>query len=73
MNQREQILFMQIRLMQMTAERLGVSINDAAKMFKTYGVAELIEECFDLYHTEGDECVYEDVIALLKLKGALKA
>ena len=72
MGEREQILYMQIRLLQMAVERWERPRDEVARLFGKYGLAKLIETCFDIYHTEGDECVYEDIMTLLRNKGALK-
>ena len=71
MNKSMQILYMQTRLLQMASERWNMPINKAAELFERYGIAELIEDGFDIYHTEGDECVYEDIMTLLNNKGVL--
>ena len=71
MNERMQILYMQTRLLQMASERWTMPIDKTAKLFEKYGIAELIEDGFDIYHTEGDECVYEDIMTLLNNKGVL--
>ena len=72
MNESMQILYMQARLLQMASERWDMPINKAAALFERYGIAELIEDGFDIYHTEGDECVYEDIMTLLNNKGVLR-
>ena len=66
----EQILYMQTRIMQIASERWNIPINQTSLLFRQYGIAEMIEENFELYHTEGDEAIYADIVTLLKNKGA---
>ena len=69
MREYEQILYMQTRIMQMSSERWNMSIKQIAGLFDRYGIANMIEEDFDLYHTEGDEALYADIVTLLKNQG----
>ena len=34
-----------------------------------YGLLDLIEDCFDTFHTEGDNAVFYDLEMVLKNKG----
>lgn len=69
MQEREQILYMQVRLMQTASERWKMPLDRVAGLFSRYGLAEMIEEDYELYHTEGDESVYADIMAVLECKG----
>jgi len=71
MQEREQILYMQTRLMLMASERWHEPLDRVAFLFRQYGLAEMIEECFDIFHTEGDEAVYADIMTLLANKGVV--
>ncbi len=70
MNESEQILFMQIRLLRMMAEKYGLTLKQAAKTFAEYNVLPFIREGFGIFHVEGDEAVFEEVKGFLKSKGA---
>ena len=70
MSETEQILFMQIRLLRMMAEKYGVTLKQAAQTFAEYNVLPFIREGFGIFHVEGDEAVFEEVKGFLKSKGA---
>jgi len=70
MNEAQQILFMQIRILRMMAEKYSLSLKEAAEIFGQYNVLPFIREGFGIFHVEGDEAVFEEVKAYLKSKGA---
>lgn len=70
MNEAQQILFMQIRLLRMLAEKYGLTLKQAAQIFAAYNVLPFIREGFGIFHVEGDEAVFEEVKGFLKSKGA---
>ena len=70
MNEAQQILFMQIRLLRMMAEKYGLTLKQAAQIFAAYNVLPFIREGFGIFHVEGDEAVFEQVKGFLKSKGA---
>lgn len=70
MTETEQILFMQIRLLRMLAEKYDLTLKQAAQTFDTYKVLPFIREGFGIFHIEGDEAVFEEVKGFLKAKGA---
>ena len=70
MNEAQQILFMQIRLLRMLAEKYGLTLKQAAQTFAAYNVLPFIREGFGIFHVEGDEAVFEEVKGFLKSKGA---
>ncbi len=70
MNDDEQLLFMQIRILRMTSEKTGMSLNETSQLFKTFDVLNYIRECYGIFHTEGDEAVFEDVKSYMRAKGA---
>ena len=71
MNESQQILFMQIRILRMMAERYSLSLKQAAEIFGQYDVLPFIREGFGIFHVEGDEAVFEEVKAYLLAKGAI--
>ena len=70
MNESQQILFMQIRILRMMAEKYSLSLKKAAELFGQYNVLPFIRESFGIFHVEGDEAVFEEVKSYLKTKGA---
>ncbi|MCR5621576.1 MAG: DUF3791 domain-containing protein [Treponema sp.] len=71
MNESQQILFMQIRILRMMAERYSLSLKQVAEIFGQYDVLPFIREGFGIFHVEGDEAVFEEVKAYLLAKGAI--
>lgn len=69
MNERQQIIYMQTRIMRLASEEWNKPIEIIAELFAQYGVLHYIEECFGIFHVEGDEAVLEDVVTYLKSKG----
>lgn len=70
MNESQQILFMQIRILRMMAEKYSLSLKQVAEIFGQYDVLTFIREGFGIFHVEGDEAVFEEVKAYLQAKGA---
>ena len=70
MSESQQILFMQIRILRMMAEKCSLSLKQAAEIFEQYGVLAFIREGFGIFHVEGDEAVFEEVKSFLRSKGA---
>lgn len=69
MTERAQITHMQVRMARMAAEKWGLPIGEVARLFRQYQVFEFIRECFGIFHVEGDEAVWEDLLPYLKSKG----
>ncbi len=70
MTESQQILFMQIRILRMMAEKYSLSLKQAAEIFGQYNVLHFIREGFGIFHVEGDEAVFEEVKSYLQSKGA---
>ena len=68
MNERQQIIYMQTRMIRLASEMWDMSIETIVKLFTKYNVLKYIEECFDLFHMEGDQAILEDITAYLKNK-----
>ena len=71
MDESIQISFMQARIVRMFSERMGISIAEGTEIFDQNGVFKFIRDCFGIFHTEGDEAVYNEVIMLLKNRGVI--
>ncbi len=70
MDEKRQILFMQVRILKMASEKFKLSLADTARLFKEYDVLGYIREYFGIFHTEGDRAIFEDVKKYLKIRGA---
>jgi len=70
MSEAQQILFMQIRLLRMMAEKYELSLKQAAEIFEKYNVLPFIREGYGIFHVEGDEAIFEEVKSYLLSKGA---
>jgi len=66
MQEREQLLYMQVRIMRMAALRWHKSMAETAEIFRRQGLATLIEENYEAFHTEGDEAIYAEVMETMK-------
>ena len=73
MSERSQITYMQVRIARMATEKWNLSIAEVAKLFHQYQVFEFIRDCFGIFHVEGDEAIWEDIIPYLKTKGCVYA
>lgn len=71
MNKRQQIIYMQVRLVRRASEVWNKSIEVIAELFEKYDIFQYIEECFEIFHTEGDDAVLEDIAAYLGNRGGL--
>lgn len=69
MNERQQIIYMQARLMRLACEEWERPVEVVAGLFAKYDVFQYIEQCFGIFHVEGDEAIFEDIKLYLKNKG----
>ncbi len=70
MDEQQQILYMQVRILRMASERFGISLKEAAELFRKFDVLSYIRVGWGIFHTEGDEAVFVDIKQFLKSKGA---
>ena len=70
MDEKLQILYMQIRLVRMAAKKWKTTVARAARFFDENGVFHYIEDFFGVFHVEGDLAVFDDIKKFLKNKGA---
>jgi predicted glycosyltransferase len=61
----DEVLFMQLRLFRMFIQRTGMTSSDANALWKAHDVWSFISEFYDMFHTEGDEAVYDNVLEYL--------
>lgn len=72
MGERQQIIYMQIRLIRLASEKWNMSLEKLIEIFTEYKVLQYIEKCFGIFHVEGDEAILEDIESYLKNRGMLK-
>jgi hypothetical protein len=70
MDEKLQILYMQMRIVRMAARKWKTTIAHVARFFDENGVFKYIEDFFGVFHVEGDLAVFNDIINYLKNKGA---
>ncbi|MDO5303906.1 MAG: DUF3791 domain-containing protein [Clostridia bacterium] len=69
MSEREEIIFMQTRLVRLASEEWNLSLDEILNLFSKYNILEYIEKGYGIFHCEGDEAVLEEITELLKEKG----
>ena len=72
-SERKQITHMQVRIVRMATEKWNLSVAEVAKVFCQYQVFEYIRDYFGIFHVEGDEAVWEEIIPYLKSRGCIYA
>lgn len=73
MSERSQITYMQVRIARMATEKWNISIAEAARIFQRYRVFEFIRDCYGIFHVEGDDAVWEEIVPYLKARGCAYA
>lgn len=71
MGEKQQIIYMQTRIIRLASEKWNMSMERLIEIFTEYKVLQYIEKCFGIFHVEGDETVLEDIEEYLKNKGML--
>lgn len=71
MGERQQITYMQVRIVRLACHRLCLSLAEVVALFNSCDVFGYIERNFGLFHMEGDDAVFDDVVAYMDRKGAL--
>lgn len=66
MNEKEEITFMQTRIIRLATEEWHMTLNQVIDIFKKAKVLEYIENCYGIFSCEGDEAVLEDISEYLK-------
>ena len=70
MSEKSEIVFMQVRLLRLASEEWHMSIQKVNELFDKYSILKFIEECYGVFHMEGDYAVLDEIKTLLKNKGA---
>lgn len=71
MNESSEIVFMQARLLRLASEKWHMSIQDVNELFDKYNILKFIEDCYGVFHMEGDYAVFDEIKSVLKNKGAI--
>ncbi len=66
MSERQQNLYMKIRLVRLAARRWNVSLAEAAAIFLKRGVFSYIESNFALFHIQGDDAILDDILLFME-------
>ncbi|KIR03368.1 hypothetical protein P261_02183 [Lachnospiraceae bacterium TWA4] len=69
MSKKEEIIFMQTRLIRLALEKWNLSIDQIVEIFDKANILDYIEKGYEIFHCEGDEVVFEDIVELLDRKG----
>ncbi len=62
---------MEARVFSAFLRKFKMTPKDANHIFEKYGIWDYIEECYDTLHMSGDEYVLDDIIYILRKRGAL--
>ena len=65
-----EVLFFQTRIFRMFCIEVKVSPAEADVLFNKYEIWKYLEEAYDVLHLNGDENALNDVLDILKAKGA---
>ena len=66
-----EIIFMEIRLLGEFCRKNKMNRATANDIFSKYEIWQYIEECYDMFHINGDEYNLNDISRILKRKGAI--
>lgn len=69
MQEKEQIIYMQTRIVRLASEKWNMEKEDVIELFSKYNVLLYLENNYDIFHIEGDEAILADVSMYLKRKG----
>lgn len=53
----------------LVSEEWNTTIQKVNELFDKYNILRFIEECFDVFHMEGDRAVFEEIQTVLRCKG----
>ena len=65
----DEILYMEIRLLDLFCQNYDISSVQANRLFNDYGIWTYIEECYDTLHMSGDEYILNCITEILTAKG----
>jgi len=68
LSEKEEILFMETRLIRLASEKWHLPIDKIIAVFRENDILRYIEVGYNIFHCEGDEAVLEDIEELIKRK-----
>lgn len=69
MSETAEIVFMQARLLRLASEEWHMPIQKVNVLFDKYGILKFIEDCYGVFHMEGDCAVFEEIKTVLRNRG----
>ena len=66
----DEILFFQTRIFRMFCMEAKISPVEGDELFSKYGIWDYLKDAYDVLHLNGDEYALNDVMEILKAKGA---
>lgn len=69
MSEKTEVLFMQVRLLRLASEEWNLSLQKVSELFANHRILKFIEDCYDVFHMEGDRAVLEEIQKVLQNKG----
>lgn len=69
MTKRSEIAFMQARIARIATQKWRLPISEVGRLFDQYKAFQHIRDCYDLYHVEGDEAIWEDMQPFFRHRG----
>jgi hypothetical protein len=69
MSEKTEIIFMQVRLLRLASEEWHLSIRKVNELFDKYNIYKVIDDCYGIFHMEGDYAVFDEIKTVLKNKG----
>lgn len=69
MSEKEEITFMQTRIIRLASEEWKLPVDKIVDIFSKAALLEYIEKCYGIFHCEGDDVVLEEVAEYLEKKG----
>ena len=73
MTEKQQIIYMQVRIMRLASEAWNLTIETISEIFSKFDVLQYIKSCFGIFHVEGDDAIFDDVTAYLENRGGLSS
>lgn len=69
MKEKEQLLYMQTRIIRKASLLWKKSLKETSEIFEKYNLLEYIKNGFELFHTEGDDSVLDSISKYMKNQG----
>ena len=69
MTEKEEVLFMKIRLLELASEKWKLTREDAANVFDKNDVYSFISDLYDEFHVQGDDANLAEIDTWLRTKG----